>query len=86
MKISQFCVTSGLVVAQAYNFKRDRLWVRFSPEEMKYLIFSYLRSIVEAKRGVEIRHSTQCLQNSAESVLTLGSLYHAYMLHVIQRE
>ena len=51
----------------------DRLWVQSPLEEMKYLfefIFPFLRSEVEAKRGVE---------NSAESgersVLTLGSLY-----------
>ena len=54
----------------------------FPLEEMKYLlkfIFPFLRSGVEAKRGVEFCYSrTQCLQNSAESgdrsVSTLGSL------------
>ena len=39
----------------------DWLWVRFPLEEMKYLciIFSFLRSAVEAKRGVEFRYSTR---------------------------
>ena len=42
--------------AQVCDSKRDRLWVRFPLEDMKYLftfIFSFLRSGVEAKRGVE---------------------------------
>ena len=34
------------------------LWVRFLREQMKYLIFSFLRTGVEAKRGVKFRHST----------------------------
>ena len=38
-----------------------RLWVRFLLEEMKYLfkfILPFLRSGVEAERGVVFRHST----------------------------
>ena len=69
--------------------KRDWLWVRLPLEEMKYLfkyIFSFLRSGVEAKRDVEFRHSTQCLQNSVESgersALTLGYL----CLHCCMRD
>ena len=41
--------------------KIDQLWVRYPLEDMKYLfqfILSFLRSSVEAKRGVEFRHST----------------------------
>ena len=41
--------------------KTDWLWVRSPLEEMKYLlkfIFPFLRSGVEAKRGVEFCHST----------------------------
>ena len=30
--------------AQACDCKRDRLWVRFALEEMKYLIFSFPRT------------------------------------------
>ena len=41
---------------QSCDRKRDRLWVRFPPEEIKYLIFSFLCSDVEAKRGVEIKN------------------------------
>ena len=40
----------------------DWLWVRSLLEEMKYLlkfIFPFLRSGVEAKRGVELCHSTR---------------------------
>ena len=40
--------------------KTDWLWVRSSLEEMKYLLkfrFPFLRSGVEAKRGVEFCHS-----------------------------
>ena len=40
--------------------KIDWLWVRFPFGEMKYLftlIFSFLRSGVKAKRGVEFRQS-----------------------------
>ena len=36
----------------------DRLWVRFSFNEMNYLIFSFSHSGTELKRGVEFRHST----------------------------
>ena len=36
----------------------DRLCVRFPFEEIKYLIFSILRSGVEAKRGVKFHHLT----------------------------
>ena len=42
--------------------KTDWLWVRSPLEEMKYLlkfIFPFLRSGVEAKRGVEFCHSTR---------------------------
>ena len=39
--------------------KRDRLWIRFPNEEMKYFIFSFRRSDNEAERGVEFRHSTR---------------------------
>ena len=37
---------------QACDCKYDRLWVRFSLEEMNYLIFSFLRSGMEAKRAL----------------------------------
>ena len=43
-----------------YDYEIDWLWVRYPPEEMKYLftfLFSFLRSGVKAKRGVEFRHS-----------------------------
>ena len=57
----------------------DWLWVRCPLEEKKYLFtfkFSFLRSGVEAKRGVKFRHSPSSeLDGSGErSVLTLGSL------------
>ena len=39
--------------------KRDRLWFRFLLEEIKYLICLFRCSCVEAKRGVELRHSTR---------------------------
>ena len=42
--------------------KTDWLWIRSPLEEMKYLlkfIFPFLRSGVEAKRGVEFCHSTR---------------------------
>ena len=45
--------------APAYDCKCDKLWVRFSLKEMKYLIFSFPHSGDEAKRGVEYRHSTR---------------------------
>ena len=51
--------------------KRDRLWVRFPLEDIKYLISSYLQSSVEEKRGVQFHYSLSfvpiCLQNSAET-------------------
>ena len=37
-------------------------WVRLPLEEMKYLIFSFLGSGVEAKPSVEFRHSSRKLQ------------------------
>ena len=51
------CVSSRGTGEQACNCKCDRLWVRFSTDEIKYLIFLFLRSGVEAKHGVEFRHS-----------------------------
>ena len=45
-----------------YDCKIDWLWIRSPLEEVKYLItfiFSFLRSGVEAKRGVEFRHSAR---------------------------
>ena len=42
--------------------KTDWLWIRFPLEELKYLlkfIFPFLRSGLEAKRGVEFCHSTR---------------------------
>ena len=45
--------------AQACDCKCYRLWVRFSVEEMNYLIFLFLRSGIEAKRGGVFRRSTR---------------------------
>ena len=50
------------VVARSVTKKTEWLWVRSPLEEMKYLlkfIFPFLRSGVEAKRGVEFCHSTR---------------------------
>ena len=41
--------------AQSCVYKRHRLRVRFSLEEMKYLLFSFPRSGNQAKRGVELQ-------------------------------
>ena len=54
-------------MAQACDCKRDRFCVRFPREEMIYLIFSFFRSGVEAKRGFEFRHTTHRLHNSEKS-------------------
>ena len=35
-----------------------RLWVRILVEKIKYLIFSFIHSGVEAKRGVVFRYSS----------------------------
>ena len=59
-----------------------RLWVRSPLEEIKYVfkfIFRFLRSGVEARSGVEFRHSARnafknSVENLEQSVLTLGSL------------
>ena len=45
--------------AQTCDCIRERLWGRFPFEEMKYLFFSFLRSGVEAKSGVEFRRLTR---------------------------
>ena len=56
--------------------KTDCLWVRSSLEEMKYLlIFPFLRSGVEAKRGVEFRHSTRNASRTQRKVGN-GVSYH----------
>ena len=50
----------------------DWLWVRSPLEDMRYLltfIFSFLRAGVEAKRGIEFRHSTR---NSSSTGRILG--------------
>ena len=42
--------------------KQDGLWVRFPFEEIKFVfkfIFTFLRYGVEAKRGIEFRHSAR---------------------------
>ena len=55
--------------------KRDLLGVRSPLEEMKYLYkftCPILCSSVEVKRGIESRHSTQCLDNSGAT----GVSYH----------
>ena len=43
---------------QACNCKGDRLWVRFSLEEIKYFMFIFPRSGVEGNGSVEFRQST----------------------------
>ena len=50
---------------QTWNCERDKLWVRFQLEEMKYLIFAFVRFDVETKHGVPPLN-TQNLQNSAK--------------------
>ena len=48
--------------AQVCDCKRNWLWVQSPLKEINYLfkcIFSFFRSGVEAKRGVEFRHSTR---------------------------
>ena len=62
---------------QACDRKVDKLWVRFSSEGMKYLIFSSLWCQDKAQHWVPPLNM-QCLQNLSEnrkrSVFTLGSL------------
>ena len=54
--------------AQACDCKRDRLWVQFPLEEMKYLTLSFPRSGNELKRDVEFRHLTHnAFKNLAET-------------------
>ena len=60
--------------------KIDWLWVRSPFDEIKYLftfIYSFLRSGVETKRGIEFRHSTSNAsrtESGERSILTLGFL------------
>ena len=49
-------MTPVVAGAKVYDCRHDRLWVRFPPKDMKYLIFSFLR--VDAKCGVD-RRSTR---------------------------
>ena len=44
---------------QAYDCEYDKLWIRFPLEEMKYLLFSFIGSSVEAHNGIKFRHSTR---------------------------
>ena len=44
--------------ALACDYKRDRSWVRFSLEYMKYLIISFPHSVDKAKCGVVTHHLT----------------------------
>ena len=71
--------------------KIDWLWVRTPFEEVKYLftfIFSFLRSAINTKGGVEFRHSTLNASNSAKSgerrVLTLGLFCRHYRMRDIK--
>ena len=54
-KYYEICGGAG---AQAWDYERDRLWVRLPLKEMKYTIFLFYRSGIYSKRGVEFRHST----------------------------
>ena len=47
----------GVGAQATVKANEDEVRVRSSFEEMKYLIFSFLCFGVEAKRGVEFRHS-----------------------------
>ena len=76
--------------AQARDCKRDRLWVRFQFEEIKYLIFSFHRSDVNLisrqsaafcsasqhsmPREFGGKWATKCLNTIS---LTLSTLLHA---------
>ena len=56
---NNYAKTNVVTGAQSVT-KTDGLWVRSPLEKMKYLlkfIFPYLRTGVEAKRGVEFCHS-----------------------------
>ena len=53
------------ILAQACDYRRGRLWIRFPLEDMKYLIFSFPCSGNGAKRIPP--PNKQCIQNSAES-------------------
>ena len=57
---------------QVCDRKRGRLWVRFPHEETTYLIFSFPRFSIEAKRGAEFRQST-CNTNRNQWKLGNGS-------------
>ena len=51
--------------------KRDWLWVRAALEGVKYLFkftFPFLRFGVEAKRGVELRHSARNISRTRQTV------------------
>ena len=41
------------------GLRHDKLWIQFPLGKIKYLLFSFLRSGVEVKRGVESRHSSR---------------------------
>ena len=73
----QFIEASRSAGVQACECKRDRLWVRFSLEITKYLIFSFLNSNVEAKCGVDFRHSsrnaTYRIQREAETIQNISN-------------
>ena len=60
-------------VAQACDCKRDRLWARFPFEEVKYLIFSFRRSGVGAKRGDKTRNASRIWQKVGSGVSKLYS-------------
>ena len=44
-------------IVKACNFKRDRLWVRFSLEKMKYLIFLFFARV--SKQNPELSFNSQ---------------------------
>ena len=50
---------SSLSIGTKHDYKHDRLWIRLPLEKMKYLLFSYHRSVVEAKQDIESHHSTR---------------------------
>ena len=75
-------------MAEAYDYKRDSLWVRFPLYERKYLIFSFGHSSNETKRGNEIRHSkcnaSRIRRNVGNGIfLTIGSLGISCYVHYV---
>ena len=70
----KYCILkASRIGTQAFDCKRDSLWVRFTLVGIRYLIFPFPCSGVGRKRGVERPLNTQWLRSMAMQLMVIRS-------------